>query len=216
MKLLNVTKSILATFAILTGSSVAAAPINIVSMPSSNGPGFQHNNFHDASKANGTNGIKLAWFTLGAGGGTYDPVTGDFNANIDIFEDKALTIFIGTAVGTGNLAIAEFNGNDGSTIGSITWDFDNVINAAGLADVTTTFLDLDYNSTSSQGYSPNTVVGTAMTLWGGGTTTTGQYPDVGVDFVTILETSPVPVPAAVWLFGSGLLALTGFARRKAV
>lgn len=29
-----------------------------------------------------------------------------------------------------------------------------------------------------------------------------------------VTTSPVPVPAAVWLFGSGLLALVGFVRRK--
>jgi hypothetical protein len=28
------------------------------------------------------------------------------------------------------------------------------------------------------------------------------------------STAPVPVPAAVWLFGSGLAALVGFARRK--
>ena len=28
------------------------------------------------------------------------------------------------------------------------------------------------------------------------------------------EPSPVPVPAAAWLFGSGLLGLTGFARRR--
>ena len=31
-----------------------------------------------------------------------------------------------------------------------------------------------------------------------------------------LTTSPVPVPAAVWLLGSGLLGLIGMARRKAV
>ena len=30
----------------------------------------------------------------------------------------------------------------------------------------------------------------------------------------LLTTSPVPVPAAVWLFGSGLLGLIGVARRK--
>jgi hypothetical protein len=29
-----------------------------------------------------------------------------------------------------------------------------------------------------------------------------------------VTTTPVPVPAAVWLFGSGLLALTGIGRRK--
>lgn len=40
-----------------------------------------------------------------------------------------------------------------------------------------------------------------------------------IDFyaATVLaaSTSPVPVPAAIWLFGSGLLGLVGFARRKA-
>lgn len=32
--------------------------------------------------------------------------------------------------------------------------------------------------------------------------------------VTVLETSPVPVPAAAWLFCSGLIGLVGVARRK--
>ena len=32
--------------------------------------------------------------------------------------------------------------------------------------------------------------------------------------VAFSSASPVPVPAAVWLFGSGLLGLMGFARRK--
>jgi len=35
----------------------------------------------------------------------------------------------------------------------------------------------------------------------------------GGGLVTIM-TTPIPVPAAVWLFGSGLIALTGFARRS--
>lgn len=34
-------------------------------------------------------------------------------------------------------------------------------------------------------------------------------------FNTQFEVNPVPVPAAVWLFGSGLLGLLGLARRKA-
>jgi hypothetical protein len=34
----------------------------------------------------------------------------------------------------------------------------------------------------------------------------------GVNYLTAPTT--VPIPAAVWLFGSGLLGLTGFARRK--
>lgn len=32
--------------------------------------------------------------------------------------------------------------------------------------------------------------------------------------VSSMEFAPVPIPAAVWLFGSGLLGLIGMARRK--
>jgi len=34
------------------------------------------------------------------------------------------------------------------------------------------------------------------------------------DWNTTVEITPVPVPAAIWLFGSGLLGLVGVARRK--
>lgn len=36
----------------------------------------------------------------------------------------------------------------------------------------------------------------------------------GVTSAQFAGSSPVPVPAALWLFGSGLIALTGFARNK--
>jgi len=44
----------------------------------------------------------------------------------------------------------------------------------------------------------------------------GGYADEDYnDFVVMVESvTPVPVPAAVWLFGSGLLGLVGIARRK--
>jgi len=35
-----------------------------------------------------------------------------------------------------------------------------------------------------------------------------------VTFNTLYEVTPVPLPAAVWLFGGGLISLMGFARRK--
>ena len=39
----------------------------------------------------------------------------------------------------------------------------------------------------------------------------GCFSDLAIDNVTV---SAVPVPAAVWLFGSGLVGLVGIARRK--
>jgi len=36
----------------------------------------------------------------------------------------------------------------------------------------------------------------------------------GIDNLVITQTTVVPVPAAVWLFGSGLIGIVGFARRK--
>ena len=35
-------------------------------------------------------------------------------------------------------------------------------------------------------------------------------------FSVTAELAPVPIPAAAWLFGSGLLGLVGMARRKKV
>lgn len=43
--------------------------------------------------------------------------------------------------------------------------------------------------------------------WGDGLYTT-------CDFLYITDLNAVPIPAAVWLFGSGLIALVGFSRRK--
>jgi hypothetical protein len=37
---------------------------------------------------------------------------------------------------------------------------------------------------------------------------------IAFDDVTFDSTSPIPIPAAVWLFGSGLLGLIGISRRK--
>ncbi len=46
----------------------------------------------------------------------------------------------------------------------------------------------------------------------GGTTWEGQAANDTADF--IFTAAPVPVPAAVWLFASGLLGLVGFARKR--
>jgi len=47
-----------------------------------------------------------------------------------------------------------------------------------------------------------------------GCITPGTQNIAGSGDCSTIAVSPVPVPAAVWLFGTGLLGLTGFARRK--
>jgi len=44
---------------------------------------------------------------------------------------------------------------------------------------------------------------------------TGQYVDNTAIFEVMIDANPVPVPAAVWLLGSGLVGLVGIRRRKA-
>jgi hypothetical protein len=43
----------------------------------------------------------------------------------------------------------------------------------------------------------------------------GLTDQTGVGFSGLVQQTPVPVPAAVWLFGSGLLGLMGVIRKKA-
>jgi len=45
--------------------------------------------------------------------------------------------------------------------------------------------------------------------------TFGLTDDTGVGFSGFVEQTAVPIPGAVWLFGSGLIGLVGMARRKA-
>jgi len=47
-----------------------------------------------------------------------------------------------------------------------------------------------------------------------GCITPGSQNIVGSGDCSITSVNPVPVPAAIWLFGTGLLGLTGFARKK--
>lgn len=67
---------------------------------------------------------------------------------------------------------------------------------------------------------PNLVLGPigpgeySLSMYGQSANAAGPY---SVDYtiqINVATASPVPVPAAVWLFGSGLVGLVGIARRK--
>jgi len=80
----------------------------------------------------------------------------------------------------------------------------------GPAPMATTSLDTDYHNGGSFVISDDGIGGDPMD--------NGPFPGFNANFditsIHIVSVTPVPVPAAVWLFGSGLLGLVGVARRK--
>jgi len=94
-----------------------------------------------------------------------------------------------------------FNATGLDTIGAVTaWDASSSIDLSsidGWGSDTSVIIQLqnDLSATSN--------------LQGEGAFIQKKYGDIGV------IVNPVPVPAAVWLFGSGLIGLIGMARRKA-
>jgi len=113
----------------------------------------------------------------------------------------------------GNLLLSDLEGDDslvnvnasngeGSLIGDI--GFENVFGLASPNGV-----DLfGVSRFEVISIDPTTGVGTSILDYSG----SGLVDGYGAAFIT--EAALVPIPAAVWLFGSGLLGLVGIARRK--
>ena len=90
-----------------------------------------------------------------------------------------------------------------------------------------TLSDIDTNSLTIDGDFVLAVSDDGGTTWTGGDINPGSVFTVpeantySVNFAgfggmeIVVDLAPVPVPAAVWLFGSGLLGLVGVARRRA-
>jgi len=76
-----------------------------------------------------------------------------------------------------------------------------------------TFVDDSAADLRVKGFSVEVTPSSTIT---GGTTETTAKRDIDFDNISyaVWEVSAVPVPAAVWLFGSGLIGLIGVARRK--
>jgi hypothetical protein len=138
-----------------------------------------------------------------------------------------------------------FGLNDGDSV-TATGSFDdsliggNIISGSGTIDVSAitnlvitvgsqTFTDLDDNGTGSLIIANGAAIdgiGSAGFVYAGTNTNTNVFTSLASDdFVgnsdvlgvwNSFAMTAVPVPAAVWLFGSGLIGLAGVARRKKV
>jgi hypothetical protein len=144
-------------------------------------------------------------------------ITGAFTPNDTLDNATLITLTSATGTsGTGDLDNVTF-GTPG-TIGN------GAINLASFSPITDLLtiggwqLDLSSMSITDQTASVLTLSGGGLLTGNGfdatGATWTFSSNSAGTSYSMTVTASAVPVPAAVWLFGSGLLGLIGIARKK--
>lgn len=157
---------------------------------------------------NAMTGSSLATFLGIDGTGFWNSLTGEFNLVLNLDGGGTVTL---SNPGTGDGVLVsdpfildvDFSNNDTVSLYDTTIVFDNSIVCCGGASS-----------------APNSFDSTEMTmsLWGADYVSGGIVisevipPELGLDLR--IELTQVPVPAAAWLFGTGLLGLLGVARRK--
>ena len=77
---------------------------------------------------------------------------------------------------------------------------------------TINFLTLDFVATAAMNLATETVISSGVGAAGGWLD--GSNGSITIDPYGSATLNAVPVPAAVWLFGSGLIGLAGIARRS--
>ena len=161
-----------------------------------------------ASQRSGTGaalGTQSAFFTSTASLGTSS--SHPTNANVTTFASNANTFFTNMNAVSGNVSGTKGWDGDTASDGSLAdtgWGVSLFTNGAQLGTSQTMFLFANNSSTGSA--AANLYVGASVML------------DASGLHVTNAETPPppVPLPAAVWLLGSGLLGMLGIGRRRAV
>ena len=144
-------------------------------------------------------------------------VTGAFTANntLDTATSVDLSTVLASFGSTGDVDTFLDPGDAASSIGG-------PIDLVGLVPVVNLFtiggFQLDWTSFSSTDQTASVLnLQGAGTLSGNGFDPTGvnwSFSANGLGSSWSMTVSPIPVPAAAWLFGSGLLALAGLARRR--
>jgi len=146
----------------------------------------------------------------------------DWNGNNNmpaeiVWDVSGLTtaVLFGLQVGdriSGNEMFRDFDG-DGTAETQV---IGNLNSAIPYAD-TLTYSPLVYPAFTPQGPAPMAATAATPGLISGVFEGIGVLLDIGSgNSMTVTSISAVPVPAAVWLFGSGLIGLIGIARRKKV
>jgi len=211
--MIRLIQSSLAVVVLMASGFAQATIFNIIDVQSGTDGGFGYSSFHDSSGSDpmqlGPDGY-LADVTAVLGG-TYDD-SGALDVTLEL-DSGAGTVHI-----TGNLIF------DGSGILGANSFLDLDFTGAGLdpalVDTTIWFVGADVccsGSADPNSFTTDSNGDLVMSLWGANhddETFSGTYLNSTIGMDLRLELQPVPVPAAVWLFGSGLLGLVGVARRR--
>lgn len=210
-------KKILTGLVLATSAATASATTyNINAVLDGVDAGFGYSGFHYAGDdgagidgdADAMTGTELASFSGLVSTGSFNDVTGSFNLVLALNGGGEVTL---SNSGTGQGVLV-----DNPFILDV--DF-SAPDTASLFDTTIVFINSINACCVGASPAPNSFDGAVMSLWGadfaltsGGFIPPESVPDIGLDLR--LELTAVPVPAAAWLFGSGLLGLVGMARRK--
>ena len=217
-------KSILAGSAILVAQSAGAATFDFDNIADNNSPAASLDSFTGSIGAGpffGERGALSMNFSSGSIGltATANEVTG---AVINPYLDSGNAGLGACKVLTGNAQCSPSSDDNVTTGEILTLTFDQVVTITETTFVNgshgTSFLgtfDLQIDGGAVNTYNLTHLF--AMDLTG----TEFAFSNVNVNtgnkyqfYINTMEVQAVPVPAAAWLFGSGLLGLVGVARRK--
>ena len=161
---------------------------------------------------------------------TYDAGTDSFGANGFAFELDDDGVGVPEAIADGSFNLSALI-NDSGLLASGTLDIGGTVAALGFSSGTLLTGNLNAFGFPNAGGDPleflfEVTGGDAAGLYGGvgsiggiilsgGTGFTGDFTtDFSGSGTAVADVAPIPLPAAVWLFGSGLLGLVGVSRRR--
>ena len=130
----------------------------------------------------------------------------DYNGLLDV----ALYRNVDTSLTSNRNAADTFgdSGFQGSNLGSAIWTA-SMSSTSDLLFYSFIFNQAEWVATGTPGFETNAFYTLVVGAHGG----SGSVADA-VAYNVLVTTSPVPVPGAVWLFGSALMGFLGFGRRK--
>ncbi len=214
--------TILLVMSMLYCGSATATIWNVDEVFSGTDGGFGFSLLHLASQSSPMSGTKTA--DIISASGTYDDSDGsiDFLLGLDVDEDN----LVDGTLKLSNLMEGEPLAFDGAGLLNDDAAIKYALSGTTLSSVGTGgFLGFGFGKVCCSGdFAPNSFEDSGsgglhfLTLWGAnilGPTFDGTFDSTtsfGIDLR--LGLSPVPVPAAVWLFGTALVGLFGYQRRK--